>query len=156
MSATEEIIIDETACFSVDGEGMNCEKDCEYIQPVLADLRRQLADMRRANEQMNEALTPGLAELGYWHIARNLDESRGQLADAEQAIKIACEQQDASERDTFTAITAREEAEMERDELREIYKHTHKGPGDPCGKCGLDIRDEIHVRLAAEQEEGKR
>jgi hypothetical protein len=81
---------------------------------------------------------------------------RGQLADAEQAIKIACEQQDASERDTFTAITAREEAEMERDELREIYKHTHKGPGDPCGKCGLDIRDEIHVRLAAEQEEGKR
>lgn len=36
--------------------------------------------------------------------------------------------------------------------LRKAFEHTHQGPGDSCGKCGLDIRNEIHVRVAAAQE----
>ncbi len=34
-------------------------------------------------------------------------------------------------------------------ELREAFKHTHQSSehGDICGKCGLDLRDEIHLRV---------
>jgi len=30
---------------------------------------------------------------------------------------------------------------------RSTGQHTHQGPADTCGKCGLDIRDSIHAPL---------
>ena len=48
---------------------------------------------------------------------------------------------------SLTPSSLRDKVLVER-EAWETLKHSHQGPGDKCGDCGLDIRDSIHTALA--------
>jgi hypothetical protein len=40
---------------------------------------------------------------------------------------------------------------QDHNQLLETFRHTHKNNGNPgddrCGRCGLDLRHEIHTRI---------
>ena len=45
--------------------------------------------------------------------------------------------------------TRAEKAEAAVARLTKAFAHYHVGPEESCGKCGLDIRNAVHIRLAS-------